>query len=393
VWRAPVDDTGVSRRRGKATDGELDAEHSRHDGFFRGFGGDDDNVRDRRPPKKRRSRAGMVALAVVLIVILGGGAAGYHYYSLYKSRHSSYSGNGFGAVTVMVKQGDTLDSIGPQLVRLGVIAAVDPWAAFVQNKGGLQPGEFKLHKHMGPAQAYALLMNPKSRVNITVTIPDGMRYSKFLPLMAQKSGIPLSQFQAAIQNTAALGLPSYANGNAEGFLYPATYDILPGSTTALQILQKAVAQFNAEAASLNLVAAAQKAQFTPGQVITEASLLEAEVGPQYYAQVARVIDNRLNQGMKLQLDSTVSYATGVYSYNLTQSELNVNSPYNTFLHADLPPGPIDSPGAAAIQAALHPAPQNGDLYFVTVDKKGTTLFTSSYSQFLTWQAQAKAAGV
>jgi UPF0755 protein len=390
-----VDDTGVSRRRAKAApEGELDAEHSRHDGFFRGFGGgDDDDVRDRRPPKKRRSRAGLVALAVVLIIILGAGAAGYHYYSLYKSRHASYTGNGFGKVTLMVKQGDTLDSIGPQLVHLGVIKAIDPWAAYVANKGGLQPGEFTLHKHMGPAQAYALLMSHKARVNTTVTIPDGLSISKFLPLLVKESGIPLSQFETAIKDTGALGLPSYASGNPEGYLFPATYDILKGSTTALQILQKAVAQFNTEAAALNLPAAAATAQFTPAQVVTEASLMEAEVGPQYYAQVARVIDNRLNQGMKLQLDSTVSYATGVYSYNLTQSELNVNSPYNTFLHSDLPPGPIDSPGAAAIQAALHPAPQNGDLYFVTVDKNGTTMFTSSYSQFLTWQAQAKANGV
>jgi UPF0755 protein len=335
----------------------------------------------------------VIALVIVLVIIAGIGGVGYHLYSEYKARHSSYTGSGFGAVKVFVKAGDTGDTIGPQLLRLGVIKAIDPWASYVANKSGLQPGEFTLHKHMSPAAAWALLINPKSRVSSKVTIPDGLRESKFLPLLAKESGLPLSQFESAIKNIAALGLPSYANGNPEGYLYPDTYDITPGQTTALKILQNAVSQFNAEATSLNLVAASQQAQFTPSQVITEASLLEAEVGPQYYAQVARVIDNRLNQGMKLQLDSTVAYATGAYIYDLTQSELNVNSPYNTFLHTDLPPGPIDSPDAAAIQAVLHPAPQNGDLYFVTVNKQGLTEFTSSYSQFQAWQAEAKANGV
>ena len=106
-------------------------------------------------------------------------------------------------------------------------------------------------------------------------------------------------------------------------------------------------------------------------MIIEASLLEAEVPPQYYAKVARVIDNRLNQcpPWDLGLDSTVAYAVNKYIYNLTQSDLNVELAVQHDQAPGLPPGPIDSPDAAAIQAVLHPA--HGDwLYFVTVNKQG-----------------------
>jgi UPF0755 protein len=390
-------DAGQSRR---AAARAVDADDSRHDGFFRGFGHDDDEGGGggRRPRTgraergERKSHAGLIALAIVVIIFGGIAGVGYHYYNEYKQRHASYKGTGFGKVTVIVKTGDTPDSIAPELLRLHVIAAIDPWAAYVANKSGLQPGEFKLHEHMSPAAAWSMLMSPKDKVSFTVTIPDGLREAAILPKLATESHIPLSQFETAIKDTSALGLPSWANGNPEGFLYPDTYDIEPGVTSALKILQDAVAEFNTQVTSLNLAAASQQAQFTELQVVTEASLLEAEVGPQYFADVARVIDNRLNQGMDLQLDSTVAYATGKYIYDLSASDLQVNSPYNTFIHSDLPPGPIDSPDAAAIEAVLHPAP--GDwLYFVTVNKSGLTEFTNSNAQFQTWSAEAKANGV
>jgi UPF0755 protein len=406
-WRDPGaaqgagDDPAPSRRRRGGREDDFDAEDPRHDGFFRGFGGggdDDPGGRGRgkgkgrgRPPKQRKSHAGLIALGIVLAIFAGIGYTGYHYYSAYKAKHASYTGSGYGSTQILVHSGDTLDSISSQLLHKGVILSIDPWASYVANKSGLQPGKYKIHIHMSPAAAYKALTNPKNVIVTKVTIPDGMRESKILPLMASESGIPLSQFETAIKNTAALGLPSYANGNPEGYLYPDTYDVAPGET-ALKILQTAVAQFNAEATTLNLAAAAAKVSYTPMQIITGASLLEAEVGPTYYGQVARTIDNRINQGMALQLDSTVAYATGKYIYNLSSSDLNVNSLYNTFLHKDLPPGPIDSPDAAAIQAFLAP-PQGNWLYFVTVDKKGTTDFTNSYSQFQTWSAQAKANGV
>lgn len=112
-----------------------------------------------------------------------------------------------------------------------------------------------------------------------------------------------------------------------------------------------------------------------------ASILEAEGTPKYYAEIAEVIYNRLNNGTPLGLDSTVNYALNRFGVSLTQSQMQVNSPYNTFTHKGLPPGPIDSPGDAAIQAALHP--DHGiETYFVTVNlQTGLTLFTNSPTQF------------
>jgi UPF0755 protein len=384
---------GGSRRSGRS----MDADDDRHSGFFAGYASNDDDHYGGKPRKRRGRAAGMIALIIVVVLLGGLGVTGYHFYSEYKSAHASYTGNGFGTVSVIVPPGATAVSIAPDLKKQGVIAAVDPFVAYVntsKNPTGLQPGQFRLHKHMGNPQAWAMLTDSKNRVNSTVTIPDGLRYTKILPLLAKESHLPLSDFQTAIKETSKLGLPSWANGNPEGFLYPATYDIVPGSTTALQILQTAAHQFNVEIAQVNLAATARKDQFTELQVITGASLLEGEVGPKYYADVARTIDNRLKISMPLQLDSTISYATGDYGFNLSQSELDVNSPYNTFKHTDLPPGPINSPGLAAIKAFLHPAsPSNDWTYFCTVNKKGLTLFTNSKSQFDIWSNLAKKNGV
>jgi UPF0755 protein len=383
---------GGSRRSGRG----MDADDDRHSGFFAGYASNDDDHYGKTRRRGRGRSAGTIALVVVLVVVLGIGFEGFRLYSKYRSDHANWNDAGYGRVVVTVPNGASAFSIAPELVSKGVIAAAEPFvdaAKASSNPSGLQPGLFVLRKHMGASQAWALLLNPKARDQLAVTIPDGLRYSRILPILAKDSGIAVSKFQSAIKDTAALGLPSYANGSPEGYLYPATYDIQPG-TTALQILQMAVHQFTVEASQLDLAAGAQQAQFTEAQVITEASLLEAEVGPKYYADVARVLDNRLNANMPLELDSTVAYATGDYSYNLSSSQLQVNSPYNTFIHAGLPPGPIDSPDAAAISAVLHPAPSSDDwLYFVTINKSGLTKFTSSQSQFEVWSSEAQRNGL
>ena len=396
-WPGQADDSGVTRRRERDPEDELDPDSARHNGFFRGFGAAEDEF-GHRPKRRRRSRAGMVALVVLVLFVgglVGGGAYAYHWYS---SRHADWTGSkGYGTVLVQVPAGAiACGSLETTLVSKGVVASASAFctAAKASSQSNLlQPGTFRLHKHMGAALAWKLLISPKARVQTTVAIPDGMRASKVIALLAAKTGIPLSQFQSALDNTAALGLPSWANGNPEGFLWPATYDFQPG-TSPLAMLQTMVKQSNTEIAGLNLAAKAKAAQFTEYQVIIQASLLEAEVPPKYYGQVARVIDNRLNQSppWDLGLDSTVAYAVNKYIYNLTQSDLNVNSPYNTTKHAGLPPGPIDSPDVAAIQAVLHPT-QGGWLYFVTVNKQGQTMFTSSSSQFTIWANEATKNGV
>ena len=198
----------MTRRRERDPEDELDPDSARHNGFFRGFGAGEDEF-GHRPPRRRRSRAGMVAL-VVLILFIGGIVAGGAYaYNWYSKRHADWTGSaGYGSVLVQVAPGAV--ACGPlenTLVSDGVVASASAFCSAAKASGQsslLQPGEFRLHKHMGAAKAWALIISPKARVQTTVTVPDGMRVSKVIALLAAKTGIPASQFQAALKNTSRL---------------------------------------------------------------------------------------------------------------------------------------------------------------------------------------------
>jgi UPF0755 protein len=343
----------------------------------------------------RRTGRLVAPLLVIVLVVLVGALGGGGYYLWGKLHSADYSGPGTGDVTVQVLPGDTATSLAPRLVRLGVVASTSAFISAAKNSknpAGLEPGSFRLHEHMQATLAFALLLNRRSRLQTTVTIPDGLRLTQILSTLAARTPFSASAYASAAKDAAALGLPAYSRGSLEGYLYPATYAIQPG-TTALGVLQAMIQRFNQEAASINLPATAAQKQLTPGQVVVVASLLEAEGGsPGYYGKIARVIYNRLNAKMYLGLDSTVLYALHRFGFLLTATQLHVNSPYNTFIHLGLPPGPIDSPGQAAIEAALHPTPGNWT-YFVTVNPKtGLTKFTNSPSVFAQYQAECRAAG-
>ena len=347
----------------------------------------------RRPASRRRRRfrwlAPLIALLVILIPVGIAGAYGYH---LYQNRYhpADYSGAGYGSVVVQVTSGDTPTSLGPKLVSLGVIASARSLVLAAEHSttpAGLKPGFYRMHEHMQASLAYALLLDPKNLVQTTVTIPEGWRLSQIVGWLGAKSGLPASAYERVLKDPAQLNLPAYAKGNPEGYLFPATYEVLPHET-ALGVLTAMVQRFDQEAASINLAAAARQVHLTPAQVITMASLVQAEGGRlSDYPKIAEVIYNRLAQNIPLQLDSTVLYGLNAYGIIASDSQLNSTSPYNTYRHKGLTPGPIDNPGNAAIQAVLHPASGNW-LYFVTVNPKtGLTLFTSSQAQFEQYRAE------
>jgi UPF0755 protein len=344
-----------------------------------------------RGPRRRRFRwmAPLVALLVILIPV---GIGGSYAYSFYMSKYhpADYSGPGAGYLVVQVPSGATPTSLGPELTRLGVVASARSFvlaAEHSSNPSGLLPGFYGVHRHMKASLAYALLLNPKNLVQVTVTIPEGWRLSQIVAYLGSKSGIPASAYQAVLKNPAQLHLPAYANGKPEGYLFPATYEVQP-KETALSVLAAMVQRFDQEAVTLNLPAAAGRVHLTEGQVITMASLVQAEGGQiSDYPKIARVIYNRLAQQIPLQLDSTVLYGLDTYGIIASDQQLTSTSPYNTYKYKGLTPGPIDSPGAAAIQAVLNPAPGNW-LYFVTVNPKtGETKFTASEAQFEQYRAE------
>jgi UPF0755 protein len=270
--------------------------------------------------------------------------------------------------------GDTAFSLAPRLLALGVIAserAFENAAEAAPTSPGLEAGYFEMHHHMQASLAYAYLTNPKNMLQTVVTIPEGKRVSQVITTLSQKTGLPVKDFQQVIDHPAQLGLPSYAkavkgfpDSAVEGFLFPATYAITPHET-ALQILRAMVARYDQEAQAINITAAAKSVGLTPDQLITEASMLEAEGGSvSDYPKIARVILNRDKIKMPLQFDSVLLYGLGKYAINVTQAEIDTKNPYNDWDYVGLPPGPIDNPGDAAIQGVLHPA--KGDwLYFLT----------------------------
>ena len=322
----------------------------------------------------------------ILAILVPLGVGGFFAYRAISAHFfpADYSGAGTGHVTVQIRPGDTATTVADRLFALGVVASTRAFvnaAEHSQKASALQPGFYRLHQHMNATLAFSLLLKPSSRIQVKVTIPEGWRESQITTALGHDSGIPLSDYKQALRNTAALGLPSYAHGNPEGYLFPATYEIQPG-TTATGVLQQMVKAFDLEAAAVSLHQAAARRHITPAQAIVIASLAQAEGGKvSDFPKIARVIYNRLAAGMKLQLDSTVMYALHRYGILATDQQLSVRSPYNTYRYTGLPPGPIDSPGAAAIHAALHPAAGNW-VYFVTVNPKTRqTVFTSSPAEF------------
>ena len=365
---------------GEADHGGRRARRGGRDSLRGGSGG---GRSGRRPRRRLRWIAPLAALLVIVIPLAVGGV---YVYSLYMSKYhpADYSGDGTGSIVVQVPSGASASSFGPTLVELGVVASSRAFVLAAEhsaNPDGLLPGFYGMHKHMQASLAYALLLNPKDLVQVPVTIPEGLRLSQIVPLLGAKSGIPASAYAKVLKDPASLGLPGYAHGKPEGYLFPATYEVQPHET-ALGVLKGMVQRYDQEATAVNLPVAARHVGLTPGQVITMASLVQAEGGRlSDYPKIARVIYNRMAQGTPLQLDSTVLYGLDKFGILASDQDLNSPSPYNTYRHKGLTPAPIDSPGNAAIQAVLHPASGNW-VYFVTVNPKTReTLFTSSPAQF------------
>jgi UPF0755 protein len=166
----------------------------------------------------------------------------------------------------------------------------------------------------------------------------------------------------------------------EGFLFPATYDFFK-NTPSKQLVRDQLDAFQENWAKVNLRYARRK-NLTPYDVLIIASMIEKEVrAPAERRLVAAVIYNRLHERMPLQIDATIRYAENNWTKPLTDSDLKIDSPYNTYTHTTLPPTPIGNPGLASIQAAAHPA--NVDyLYYVAKPNGCGHFFTASYQEFL-----------
>jgi UPF0755 protein len=248
-------------------------------------------------------------------------------------------------------------------------AVADPRSAQVA------PGAHELNVEISARQALAQLLDP-ARIPNLIKVFEGGWKSEIVDSLI-KYGFTKKDVDSAFKKVV---LPQ-GFSNAEGLLFPAQYSF-PAGTSALAAVQAMVDRFLDELTGQELLAT--KGKFSPAQLLIIASLVQAEGDTKDFDRVSRVIRNRLEISMPLQLDSTVHYVKKVRGqiFLSTNSTL-IKSPYNTYRNYGLPPTPIGNPGADAIAAALKPA--IGDwLFFITV-APGDTRFTRSNDEFLAWK--------
>jgi uncharacterized YceG family protein len=214
----------------------------------------------------------------------------------------------------------------------------------------------------------ALTSKPPVKKVTTVTIPEGYSRSQAAQLV-EEDGLEGSYTKATVHskylNPAKYG--GKGAKNLEGFLFPDTFEMKPGSPVA-NLVQLQLQDFQRRIKGVDMKYAKSK-NLTVYDILIIASMIEREAGvPNQRKLVASVVYNRLHEGMPLGIDATIRFATGNYEQPLTESQLAVDSPYNTRTNTGLPPGPINSPGIEAIDAAAHPA-KSGYLFYV--NKPGT----------------------
>lgn len=359
-----------------------------------------------RRPKRKRGRSGFV-IFISLVVVLGLGAAvAYGAFLVIDRLEESapvadYPGPGNDEVVITVEQGETLTDIGGTLYQDGVVASVQAFtdAALLEEEAtGVTPGRYLMLTEMSGAGAVERLLDPASRNENNITIPEGLRTDQTVALLAKATGKKKKNFDAVIQTPGALPLPEWAEGTGEarveGFLFPATYEFDKNATPE-EMLTVMVEKFNAVADDLDFEVRAAQTGYSAFEVLTVASLAQAEAPPDDFGKVARVVYNRIEPETwgetygYLGFDSTVNYALKKSDINPSGPDREINSPYNTFTeqHQGLTPTPINSPGEAAMEAALE-APDGDWLYFVTTNPDtGKTKFTNDYGEFLGYKEE------
>jgi UPF0755 protein len=352
-----------------------------------GRGGASKPPRGPREPRPKRRRGPLIAGIVIVAVVLAVGVSAYTFAApkvqqLVSAISGSqepddYSGSGTSKVTITIKQGDIGEDVAKTLQRSGVVKDSKVFYKLLLASPDVQfqPGSYSLKKEMSSKSALAALQDKSNRVQASIVIPEGTALKDIEAGMVSKAGLSEAEVSAAAKDLSAYGLPSNVT-TLEGWLFPATYPINPG-WTATQYFKSMVDTMKEHLAAAGVAEADQE------HVIIFASLVQKEAGlAADYPKVARVFQNRLDKGMKLQSDATVAYGTGnTHTVTTTDAErADASNKYNTYVHDGLPPAPISNPGDIAINAVTKMATGNWE-YFVTVNlQTGETVFSDTYAQ-------------
>jgi UPF0755 protein len=304
----------------------------------------------------------------LILFILGVAAAAGLGWLLYARTSEPFKGYDAPERFVTIEPGSGTRTIGQRLIEAGVIQDEPTFRAALWRSGrarNLQAGEFRFDAPMTPVDVIEKIARGDV-YNRRITFPEGLSIAEMARIYEQQKFGKATAFVEAAGDTSAIRDIDPAATDLEGYLFPETYS-MPRDTTAAKLVGLMAGRFR-QLFTPEMRQAAQALELTPRQAVTLASLVEKETAqPSERPIVAAVYLNRLKIGMGMQADPTVIYAlqrAGRYNGNLRRDDLSFDSPYNTYRYAGLPPGPIASPGLAALQAAV--APANVEyLYFVS----------------------------
>jgi UPF0755 protein len=295
-----------------------------------------------------------------------------------------FHGEGSGEVAVAIPKGAGVSEIGDLLSKRGVIDDSTLFQIRVRLAGeasSLYSGRFTLAHNMSYGAAIDALSTPPVKRTVSVTIPEGYTRSQAAQLV-EEDGVPGSYTKATIKSKYLNPAQYGAKGakNLEGFLFPDTFELKPNAPVG-DLVQVQLQDFQRRIKGVDMKYAKSK-NLTVYDVLIIASMVEREAGvTSQYKDVASVIYNRLHEGMPLGIDATIRFATGNYTDPLTESELAIDSPYNSRTNVGLPPGPINSPGLKAIEAAAHPAKSDYLFYVTTPGACGKLTFAKTEAEF------------
>ena len=345
----------------------------------------------RRTDDRRGRRASLIVALVLFCLVAGGLAWAGNYYRTCKTPPASGS-----AVTFEVPEGASGEDVVTALAAQGLIRC-DGFVGNLLLRGTGQAteiiaGTYELQTGATLDEILAILTTPPVKVpTVRLTVPEGLRIRSTYPdersissVVKDRLGLSAKTF-AQLAESGKYSLPPYLPGGtptAEGFLFPKSYDLVKKGLTERAVIDRMLQQFQIEAEGLDLLGGAKKLGLTPYEVVIVASMIEKEAKvKEDRPLIAGVIYNRLAQGMSLGIDATLLYDDPTPDGQLTDPDLATDTPYNTRMHTGLPPTPIASPGAASLDAALHPA-ETPYLYYVLCGADGSHRFAETYAEHI-----------
>lgn len=329
-----------------------------------------------------RARPGL--LLAVLVLLAGLAAVGWLWWS---SRPAAREGSA--PAEVVVEAGTTVRELGRRLDERGVIRSALLFELWLRARGDasrIQAGTYRLPSDRSLPTVIDMLVEGET-VLVEVTIPEGLRLEQVAGIVERSLGADSADFVAAATDSVLADSLGVSAPTLEGYLFPETYRVDP-STSAREMVGIMTEQFR-DVFDHAWRARAESLGFTIDQIVTLASIVEEEARvPDERPTIAGVFWNRLYKGMRLEADPTVQYALGGHRKRVLYRDLEVDSPYNTYRNAGLPPGPIASPGRSALEATLYPdsVPY---LYFVAIGDSGRHAFSETLAEH---EARRRAVG-